>query len=217
MARQKQKLTSAQKRARKKAKEERQQKYTWVFMNGKQVRLKRPETIDGLEAEEFLRNNADPIWLHQNEMREYMDQEEEQLKNIEESGLDLYINHYCGEWENEEGHFLLIEPIDEVHVHVTYMQSAEKGPLLRPWLNNMPASMMIGTCQEEIDTSLDVELSNPGDRFVLNLDISFQFDDYNTMLQSIIRYEADRHFQKYYRLFGALKPFRRKNWNGANK
>ena len=47
------KLTPAQKRAKKKAKEERQKKYMWVFENGKQVRVKRPETIDGLEPDEF--------------------------------------------------------------------------------------------------------------------------------------------------------------------
>jgi hypothetical protein len=72
MAKVKKKLTATQKRARKKAKEARQKKYMWVFMNGKQVRVKRPETIDGIDQDEFIRNNADPIWLHQNEMWEYM-------------------------------------------------------------------------------------------------------------------------------------------------
>ena len=77
MAKLKKKLTTAQKRARKKAKAERQRKYMWIFMNGKQVRVKRPETIDGLDIDEFIRRNADPIWLHQNEMWEYIDQDEE--------------------------------------------------------------------------------------------------------------------------------------------
>ena len=77
MAKVKKKLTAAQKRARKKAKEERQKKYMWVFMNGKQVRVKRPETIDGMDQDEFIRRNADQIWLHQNEMWEYMNQEED--------------------------------------------------------------------------------------------------------------------------------------------
>ena len=49
----------------------------WVFMNGKQVKIKRPETIDGVDPEEFIRNNADPIWLHQNEMWECMVPEED--------------------------------------------------------------------------------------------------------------------------------------------
>jgi hypothetical protein len=73
MAKVKKKLTAVQKRARKKAKSERQRKYMWVFMNGRQVRLKRPPTIDGLPAEEFAIRNADPIWLHQHEMWEYIE------------------------------------------------------------------------------------------------------------------------------------------------
>jgi len=72
MARLKKKLTAVQKRARKKAKTERQKKYIWVFMNGKQVRVKRPLTIDGIHVDEYIQNNADPIWLHQNEMWEYI-------------------------------------------------------------------------------------------------------------------------------------------------
>ena len=54
MAKVKRKLTPAQKRARKKAKAERQKKYMWVFMNGKQVRVERPVTIDGLDRHSFL-------------------------------------------------------------------------------------------------------------------------------------------------------------------
>ena len=72
MARIKKKLTAAQKRAKKDAKAERQKKYQWIFMNGKQVRRNRPPTIDGMEVDEFIQRNADPIWLHQNEMKEYM-------------------------------------------------------------------------------------------------------------------------------------------------
>ncbi len=43
-----------------------------IFINGKQKRVKRPPTVDGIPVDEFIRNNADPIWLHQNEMWEYM-------------------------------------------------------------------------------------------------------------------------------------------------
>jgi len=76
MAKVKKKLTAAQKRARKKAKAERQKKYMWVFMNGKQVRVKRPPTIEGMDPDEYIRQNADPIWLHQNEMWEYIEADE---------------------------------------------------------------------------------------------------------------------------------------------
>ena len=47
-----------------------------VFINGKQKRVKRPPTIEGLDVDEFIRRNADPIWLHQNELWEYMNTEE---------------------------------------------------------------------------------------------------------------------------------------------
>lgn len=73
MAKVKKKLTAAQKRARRESKAERQKKYKWIFVNGKQVRIKRPPTIDGMDVDEFIRRNADPIWLHQNEMWEYLE------------------------------------------------------------------------------------------------------------------------------------------------
>jgi hypothetical protein len=31
-----------------------------------------------MDAEEFIRRNADPIWLHQNELWEYIDQNEDE-------------------------------------------------------------------------------------------------------------------------------------------
>ena len=68
----KKKLTSAQKAA----KENRRKEYITVFINGKQKRVKRPTTIDGMDVDEFIIRNADPIWLHQNEMWEYMDDAE---------------------------------------------------------------------------------------------------------------------------------------------
>ncbi len=83
MSKIKKKLTTAQKRARKKAKAERQKKYMWVFMNGKQVKVKRPPTIDGMDIDEFIQQNADPIWLHQNEMWEYIQTEEEEEEDID--------------------------------------------------------------------------------------------------------------------------------------
>ena len=47
-------------------------------------RLKRPPTIDGMDIDEFIRRNAEPIWLHQNEMWEYMDQTEEEEQNSQQ-------------------------------------------------------------------------------------------------------------------------------------
>ncbi|KPJ95162.1 MAG: hypothetical protein AMJ53_03405 [Gammaproteobacteria bacterium SG8_11] len=80
----KKRLTTAQKRARREAKAERHRKYMWVFMNGKQVRIKRPQTIDGINVDEFITQNADPIWLHQNEMWEYIDEDDSDLCEVKE-------------------------------------------------------------------------------------------------------------------------------------
>jgi hypothetical protein len=71
MGKPKRKPTAAEKHA----KEERKKKYQWIFINGKQVRVKRPEMIDGMPVDEFIARNADPLWLHQNEMWEYIEPE----------------------------------------------------------------------------------------------------------------------------------------------
>ncbi len=68
MAKPKRKLTPAQKRE----KARRRAEYMTVFINGKQKSVRRPPLIQGLSPEEFIRANADPIWLHQNELWEYM-------------------------------------------------------------------------------------------------------------------------------------------------
>lgn len=65
----KRKMTAAQKRA----KAERQKKYEWMFMKGKQVRIKRPEMIDGMLVDDWIEQNADDIWLTQNGMYDVLD------------------------------------------------------------------------------------------------------------------------------------------------
>lgn len=66
MGNQKRRLTPAEKSE----KQRRRSEYLTIFINGKQKRVKRPATIDGMDVEEFIRRNADPIWLYQNEMWE---------------------------------------------------------------------------------------------------------------------------------------------------
>ena len=68
MGKSKRKLTAAEKRARR----ERKKKYKTIFINGKQKRVLREPTIDGLPVDEFIAQNADPIWLHKNGMWEYL-------------------------------------------------------------------------------------------------------------------------------------------------
>lgn len=64
------KLTAAQRREKKRRKAE----TMIIFINGRQKRVPRPPTIEGLPADEFIRRNADPIWLHQNERWDLLDQ-----------------------------------------------------------------------------------------------------------------------------------------------
>lgn len=59
--------------AEKAAKKRRRLEYMYVFMNGKQKRIKRPLTVECMDPDEFIRQNADPVWLHQNEIWEYID------------------------------------------------------------------------------------------------------------------------------------------------
>ncbi len=68
MAKPKKKLTAAQRAAKKQHKKH----FMTVFMHGKQVRVCRPPTIDGIDAEEFISQNADPIWLHQHGYHEIL-------------------------------------------------------------------------------------------------------------------------------------------------
>jgi hypothetical protein len=78
----KKKLTAAQKAVKKMRKQE----YLTIFVGGKQKRVKRAITIDGTDVDGFILNNADQIWLHQNEMWEYIESSEGYCNSAGESG-----------------------------------------------------------------------------------------------------------------------------------
>ncbi len=62
------------------------------MMNGKQVRIKRPPTINGIPANEYIEKYADPIWLHQNGMNEILHARENTINDeFEEIDLDEEI------------------------------------------------------------------------------------------------------------------------------
>jgi hypothetical protein len=73
MSKRKRKLTRAEKTKKKR----RREMYEFIFIGGKLKRVRRAPTVEGMPVDEFLRRNADPMWLHQNEMWELMDQEQE--------------------------------------------------------------------------------------------------------------------------------------------
>jgi predicted RNase H-like HicB family nuclease len=66
----KRRLTATEKAAKKRRRAE----FRTVFINGKQKRVRRPPTIDGVSVDEFIRSNADPIFLHEMEIWELMEQ-----------------------------------------------------------------------------------------------------------------------------------------------
>ena len=61
MSKPKRKLSAREKADKKRRKLE----FMKIFINGKQKRVRRPPTIDRMSVDEFIRLNADPIWLHQ--------------------------------------------------------------------------------------------------------------------------------------------------------
>ncbi len=84
MGKRKRKLTPTEKAEKKR----RQREYVTIFVNGKQKRVKREPTVDGIPVDEFIRRNADPIWLLQNEMYEELhewEQDQQQLEGQEDS------------------------------------------------------------------------------------------------------------------------------------
>lgn len=64
----KRKLPKGEKRRRRL----RNKNFMTIFIKGKQKRVPRPPEVDGMPVEEFIARNADPVWLHQNEMWELM-------------------------------------------------------------------------------------------------------------------------------------------------
>lgn len=66
MKKPKRKLTAAEKAEKRR----RRREFMTIFVGGKMKRVRRPPTVDGMPVEEFLPRNADPIWLHQNGLRE---------------------------------------------------------------------------------------------------------------------------------------------------
>lgn len=82
MAKRKRKLTKAEKQAKK----ERREQFEWIFVRGKQKRVRRPPMVEGLSVEEFILRNADPIWLHSEGLWEYIDR----CSEDEESTFDEF-------------------------------------------------------------------------------------------------------------------------------
>lgn len=76
--------------AEKAEKERRRREYTTIFVGGKQKRVKRPPTVDGIPVDDFIRRNADPVWLLRNGMYEELYRwEQERDADLEDSRTEL--------------------------------------------------------------------------------------------------------------------------------
>ena len=64
MAKPKRKLTASEKANKRR----RRLEFMTIFINGRQKRVRRPPTIDGIPVDEFIDANADVMWLHQHGM-----------------------------------------------------------------------------------------------------------------------------------------------------
>lgn len=70
MGKGKRKLTAPEKAEKRRC----QSEFMTIFIRGKMKRVQRSPMVEGLPVEEFIRRNADPIWLLQNEMRECIEE-----------------------------------------------------------------------------------------------------------------------------------------------
>jgi hypothetical protein len=98
MAKPKRKRTAAEKRARR----QRKKNFMMIFLNGKQKWVPRPQLIDGLPVEEFIARNADPIWLHQNELWELMIPEDEERGQEPYYDAERGHDEQCGHESNDD-------------------------------------------------------------------------------------------------------------------
>ena len=87
MAKKKLKLTAREKAEKTRRKRE----YMTIFIRGKMKRVRRPQQIDGLDADEFIRRNADPLWLHQNGMWEYLEEGGAALFGADTEGQNVRV------------------------------------------------------------------------------------------------------------------------------
>jgi len=76
----KKKLTREQKAFKAKRKAE----WMTIFINGKQKQVRRPATIDGFDAETFIENNADDIWLLQEGSYEQLEARAIRAQNMDD-------------------------------------------------------------------------------------------------------------------------------------
>jgi hypothetical protein len=102
----KKKRTAAQKAERKR----RNAEWETIFIRGKQVRVRRPEMIDGVPVEEFIENNACDIWLLEHGYYELLEARYRADEELNAAQVDARAReiHAAGEdcaWRTHANHY----------------------------------------------------------------------------------------------------------------
>ncbi|WP_448217488.1 hypothetical protein [Endozoicomonas sp. 2B-B] len=90
MKAQKKPLSKKIKKLRRERKIEQRKKYEFIFINGNQVKVKKEPEIDGMPVDDFIKANAYPIWLHQNELWHLIETEQ----NVKAEGQKHYEDEF---------------------------------------------------------------------------------------------------------------------------
>jgi len=123
--------------------------------------------------------------------------------------MELFIKNYCGEWTNDSGNRIEIIYKNKKSVLVTFYNSGECQPMLRPWCGNKPAISMAGTLDSESHSTLDIDLSNKENSFQFNLSLDITDSSYKSCIPSIMHIENETFLEQYYNLFGSLSTYKR--------
>lgn len=118
--------------------------------------------------------------------------------------MTSYIKEYCGEWKYDTGIRLEIKLHDEETVLVTMYKPGEDTPMLLPWLDNMPALSMLGSLDNDGQTSLDIHLSDKSNGIFLNLSIDVDNPSGDSCTTSIIANEGQKVLNEYNEILGTV-------------
>ena len=125
--------------------------------------------------------------------------------------MDLYINNYIGEWQNDAGNRLKIEKVDDETALVSFYSPPDRQPVLRPWYDKKPSIDMIAKYRPAESPELVVELWEEGKGFKLHLAFEFGYildiQHRDSLVPGISRFEEDEFLDEYYHYFEPLTHY----------
>jgi hypothetical protein len=134
--------------------------------------------------------------------------------------LDSYLSEYLGEWMDEQGNRLRIQPIDGVTASVSFFAAPDGKPIPRPWFQNRLSLDMLGRYFPDGEPSLEVELGRAGAGFTLHLTFEPEYlldaRGRDALIPGVSRFQEDRFLDQYSPLLGPLKHFVRSSESSAD-